>query len=249
MLTEPCLVKLQIFEGPLDLLLHLIKKNEVDIYDIPVAIITEQYLDYLEVMRELNLEVAGDYLVVASELGLIKSRMLLPKTEPDVSDEQEDPRAELVRRLVEYQRYKEVVRQMLGFEILGRDVFIRTPQGEEEFDRSNQLLQVDLWSLIDALRDIYRRRNYSWNDYIEFDLETLTLDQKIDELIHKVRERGSILFEELFDEDSSRFDVIITFLAILELAKNSVIGVLQDSSYASIKLVYLGDKQEWTQVT
>jgi segregation and condensation protein A len=249
-LTNPCLVKLQTFEGPLDLLLHLIKRSEIDIYDIPIAMITEQYLEYLEMMRELNLEVAGDYLVIAAELGFIKSRMLLPKLESDGGVEEGDPRAELVRRLIEYQRYKEAVRQMLSFEILGRDVFVRVVQfDEEELDTPSQFIQADLWALIDAFREVYRRRSYSWADHIEFSLEALTLEQKMEEVVKKIETYKSIPFEYLFDGYSSRHDVVLTFLAVLELVKNSVIGVLQVSSYSSIQLVYLGDDRGWSENT
>jgi len=169
---EPCLVRLETFEGPLDLLLHLIKKNEIDIYDIPIAMITEQYLEYLDMMRELNIEVAGDYLVMAAELGLIKSKMLLPKPEPE-KEEEEDPRAELVRRLLEYQRYKDAAEKLVKFEILERDVFARI--GQDEKEQRNQLIKADLWSLIEAFREICKRMDSSWVGNIKFDLETVTL--------------------------------------------------------------------------
>ncbi|HEX3034392.1 MAG TPA: segregation/condensation protein A [Thermodesulfobacteriota bacterium] len=244
------MIKLQSFEGPLDLLLHLIKKNEVDIYDIPIAMITEQYLEYLDVMRELNLEVVGDYLVIASELGLIKSRMLLPKPEITDGDQEEDPRAELVRRLIEYQRYKDAVCELLGFEILGRDVFAGAGFGEEdESVPANELVQADLWSLIDAFRELYSRRNYSWAAHIEFQMEFVTLHEKIVLVLNAVRMHKSVFFHDLFSEGATRFDLIITFLALLELVKNSLISVSQHSSYSSIQLVYLGEDKEWREVT
>lgn len=242
--SEPCLVKLEAFEGPLDLLIYLIKKSEVDIYDIPIAIITEQYLEYLEMMKELNLEVVGDYLVMAAELGHIKSNMLLPKPEPENKEDDVDPRAELIRRLIEYQRYKEAASKLLDFQILERDVFIRACQDEEyKNDQANTLIKADLWSLIDALRDIYKRRNYSWPDSIKFDLEALTLEDKIDNLTNRIKLESTLLFEDLFTEVSSDYDLILTFLAILELVKTAVIGAFQDTPYASIRLVYLGEHQ------
>lgn len=249
-LIEPCLIKLHVFEGPLDLLLHLIKKNEVDIYDIPISMITEQYLEYLDMMRELNLEVAGDYLVIASELGLIKSRMLLPKPENPEDAEGEDPRAELVRRLIEYQRYKEAARDLLGFEILGRDVFAGSGLVDEgEFVSLDELVHADLWSLIDAFREVCRQRNYSWPVLIEFQLEAVTLDEKVVQVLNMVGAHGSVFFQDLFAEGATRFDVVITFLAILELVRSSAIAVLQNSSYSSIELVYLGEGKEWKEVT
>ena len=241
--SEPCLVKLEAFEGPLDLLIYLIKKSEVDIYDIPIAIITEQYLEYLEMMKELNLEAVGDYLVMAAELGHIKSYMLLPKPEPENKEDEVDPRAELVRRLIEYQRYKEAASKLLDFQILERDVFIRAYQdGEYQNDQANTLIKVDLWSLIEALGDIYKRRNYSWPASIKLDLETLTLEDKIENLTKKIKLESTLLFEDLFTEVSSDYDLILTFLAILELVKIAVIGAFQDAPYASIRLIYLGEQ-------
>lgn len=244
-LAEPCLVKIDAFEGPLDLLLHLIKKNEIDIYDIPIAAITEQYLEYLEVMKQLNLEIVGDYLVVAAELGLIKSNMLLPEPEPE-KNEEADPRAELVRRLIEYQRYKEAAMKLSDFQILERDVFVRAFQDDEE-DIINPLVKADLWSLIDALRDMYKRRNYTWPDPIRFELETVTIDDKIGEVISRIRSQKTLLFEELFSDATSSYDFILTFLALLELIKTSTITAYQDSPYSSIKLVYLGEPQFGSQ--
>jgi segregation and condensation protein A len=232
------LVRLETFEGPLDLLLHLIKKNEIDIYDIPIAMITEQYLEYLDMMRELNIEVAGDYLVMAAELGLIKSRMLLPKPEPE-KEEEEDPRAELVRRLLEYQRYKDAAEKLVKFEILERDVFARI--GQDEKEQRNQPIKADLWSLIEAFREICKRRDSSWVGNIKFDLETVTLDDKIRELVSRLRECRTISFEGLFNGGASRFDIVITFLAVLELIKAEVLGAFQDSPYAPIEIVYMGE--------
>jgi segregation and condensation protein A len=241
MLAEPCLVKLEVFEGPLDLLLYLIKKNQVSIYDIPIAKIMDQYLEYLAIMEELNLEVVGDYLMMAAELGLIKSKMLLPKPEID-NEEEEDPRAELVKRLIEYKRYKDVAMKLLGFDILERDVF-RRGYSEENESGEKPLLRVDLWALVDAFRNVYRRRSDSWLDCIEFELENVTLDEKINELVSKIKLYRMLFFSDLFSEDSSRFDLIITFLALLELVKNGVVVVLQDSPYAPIKLVYSQDME------
>jgi segregation and condensation protein A len=155
---EPCLVKTHLFEGPLDLLLHLIKKNEVDIYDIPIAVITEQYIEYLDLMKELDLQVVGEYLVIAAELSLIKSRMLLPK--PVIEEDETDPRAELVRRLIDYQRYRDAANELIGREILGgriqrNSICPCTNRGRD------QLVPVDLWSLIETFRDFYRKRAIS----------------------------------------------------------------------------------------
>lgn len=237
--TEPCLIKLHAFEGPLDLLLYLIKKNEVNIYDIPIAVITEQYLMYLEVMRELNLEIVGDYLMIAAELGLIKSKMLLPK--PEVEEEEEDPRAELVRRLLEYQRYKEAAGTLLTFDILERDVFTRIIQDEDDSDEINQPVRTDLWSLIEAFRAIWNRKDFSSISNISLELELLTHEQKVSELITKLKTHKNVLFEELFSENPTRFEIVITFLAVLELIKSGLLIAYQDFSYSPIRILYVGD--------
>lgn len=233
------MIKLQAFEGPLDLLLYLIKKNEVNIYDIPIAVITEQYLMYLEVMRELNLEIVGDYLMIAAELGLIKSKMLLPK--PEVEEEEEDPRAELVRRLLEYQRYKEAAGTLLAFDILERDVFTRIIQYEDDSDEINQPVRTDLWSLIEAFRAIWNRKDFSSISDIKLELELITLEHKTAELIIKLKTYKNMLFEELFSENPTRFEIVITFLAVLELIKSGLLIAYQDFSYSPIQILYVGD--------
>jgi segregation and condensation protein A len=237
---EPCLVKVQLFEGPLDLLLHLIKKNEVDIYDIPIAKITEQYIEYLEFMKVLNLQFAGEYLVIAAELSLIKSKMLLPK--PVIEEEEEDPRAELVRRLIEYQVYKDAATDLSGRDVLGRDVFKRDYidtffEQEEEVE----LIPVDLWSLIEAFREFYKRRSYLWAEEISFESESISIDDKIEHVIMRLQEKPHLRFDELFDDCSSKFDLVITFLALLELARMDNVDVVQESPDSSILISYSGE--------
>jgi len=233
---EPCLVKTHLFEGPLDLLLHLIKKNEVDIYDIPIAVITEQYIEYLDLMKELDLQVVGEYLVIAAELSLIKSRMLLPK--PVIEEDELDPRAELVRRLIEYQRYRDAANELIGREILGRDVFKR------DFDMSVyvteeeiELVPVDLWSLIETFRDFYRKRSHLWADQIVYEVESVTIEDKIAEVLGKLRVKAVIRFEEFLEECASKFDLVVTFLALLELIKQRRVRVEQPKPFAAIRLM------------
>src|SRR5512136_713866 len=153
-----CLVRTEAFEGPLDLLLHLIKKNEVDIYNIPIAAISRQYLEYLDVMQELNLDVAGEFLVMASTLIQIKSRMLLPLSDDEEAGEEdcEDPRAELVRRLLEYSKYKEAAITLSQRELLGRDIFARSfPAPElDEIKPEQEQPEVELFELIEAFRRV-----------------------------------------------------------------------------------------------
>jgi len=237
---EPCLVKVQLFEGPLDLLLHLIKKNEVDIYDIPIAKITEQYIEYLELMKVLNLQFAGEYLVIAAELSLVKSKMLLPK--PVIEEEEEDPRAELVRRLIEYQIYKDAATDLMGKDVLGRDVFKREYiETSFEHDEEVELVPVDLWALIEAFREFYQRRSYLWAEEIIYEGEAVTIDDKIVYVLELLNSKPQLKFEELFDDCSSRLDLVITFLALLELARTENVDVVQDSPDSPILITYSGE--------
>lgn len=240
---EPCLVKVQLFEGPLDLLLHLIKKNEVDIYDIPIAKITEQYIEYLELMKVLNLQFAGEYLVIAAELSLVKSKMLLPKP-VIMEEEEEDPRAELVRRLIEYQIYKDAATDLMGKDVLGRDVFKREYiETSLEHNEEVELVHVDLWALIEAFREFYNRRSYLWAEDISFKAESVTIDEKIELVLELLKTKHQLKFEELFDECSSILDLVITFLALLELARTENVEVVQDSPDSSILIAYSGESQ------
>ena len=244
---ETCLVKVQAFEGPLDLLLHLIKKHEINIYDIPISLITEQYLEYLEMMKELNLEIVGDYLIIAAELGHIKSKMLLPEP-PDDEIEEDDPRADLVRRLIEYQRYQEAAEQFSKLEALDRDVFTRSYQDNAD-DRTNQLLKVDLWSLIDSFREVFKRRNLNISEGIQFDVETVTLDERILEVTSILISKKEMRFEDLFRHNASRLELIITFLAILELIKTHTISAYQEFPFGPINLAYMGEHTHWRENT
>lgn len=239
---EPCVIKINLFEGPLDLLLHLIKKNEMDIYDIKVAAITEQYIEYLELMKELNLEVAGDYLVIAAELSLIKSKMLLPK--PVIEEDEEDPRAELVRRLLEYQVYQDAAGDLLSGEVLGRDVFKREPGADElGIEEEVELVPVNLWSLIEAFREFYGRRKELWAEDLAFITEEITIEEKLEQVLNRIRSLGEIGFERLFAECESKFDLIITFLSLLELARMDSVHIVRESPDSSIIIVYAGDNQ------
>lgn len=218
-------VQLDIFEGPLDLLLHLIKKNEVSITDIPIATITEQYLATLELMQGLNLDVAGEFLVMAATLIHIKSRMLLPAS-VDESDEEEgvDPHAELIRRLLEYQRYKEAAEQLERREILTRDVFIRSVPTSEEAERPG-FREVSVFELLSALQRIIERLP---KDAIhEVTLEEISVREKMTLVLEALRLHGSVLFDSLFVAVESKMDVIVTFLAMLELVKVRAIRIFQ----------------------
>ncbi|MGE5303348.1 MAG: segregation and condensation protein A [Alphaproteobacteria bacterium] len=219
-------VQLEIFEGPLDLLLHLIKKNEVSITDIPIATITEQYLATLELMQNLSLDVAGEFLVMAATLIHIKSRMLLPPSE-DAEEEEEgaDPRAELVRRLIEYQRFKDVAAQLEQREILTRDVFARSAAPVEEAAFPG-FREVSVFELLSALRRVLER--LPKDNVHEVTLDKITVREKMTLLLDTLRAQGQVLFDALFSAAQSRMEVIVTFLAMLELVKVRAVRIFQE---------------------
>jgi segregation and condensation protein A len=228
-------VKLPVFEGPLDLLLHLIKKNEVEIVDIPIAAITEQYLAYLEMMRELNLDIAGEFLVMAATLTLIKSRMLLPPSEDGEEEEEADPRADLVRQLLDYQRYREAALALSERPLLHRDVFAREPlldvEGAEDTGEPLRL-KVTVWELLEAFRAVLKRaRPESVHEIVA---DQLSLRDRVRTLLQTLSVARSIEFDSLFDENASRVDIIVTFLALLELIKMGAIRATQEERYGRI---------------
>jgi len=219
-------VELEIFEGPLDLLLHLIKKNEVNITDIPIATITEQYLATLDLMQSLSLDVAGEFLVMASTLIHIKSRMLLPPgaDEPD-EDEGVDPRDELVRRLMEYQRYKDAAERLEQREVLTRDVFARSTAPLEEVGPRG-FREVSVFELLGALKRVIDR--LPKDSFHEVTLDKITVREKMTLLLDRLRTSGSVSFESLFAEVRSRMEVVVAFLAMLELVKVRAIRIFQE---------------------
>lgn len=230
-----CLVRTEAFEGPLDLLLHLIKKNELDIYNIPIAEITRQYLDYLDVMRELNLDVAGEFLVMASTLIQIKSQMLLPHILDPVEDEQgEDPRAELVRRLLEYDRYREASCLLIAREVLHRDVFARNfPSAElEAFPADEALPVVEMFELVDAFRRILAKAPKE--SFHEVGSENISIADRISDILEFLRGKESVDFEELFAGSNTREFIVASFLAVLELCRLRMIRLLQFETYGRI---------------
>ncbi|MRR57406.1 MAG: segregation/condensation protein A [Deltaproteobacteria bacterium] len=228
-------VKLDKFEGPLDLLLYLIRKNELDIYDIPISIITRQYLEYLKLMKELNLEVAGDFLVMASTLIQIKSSTLLPSREDDPAEEEaEDPRAELIRRLVEYSRYKEAASLLNERKLLGRELFARTfPAPElQVVESTDDPLELELFELIEAFRNILAKAPRE--SFHEVSAESISIAERINEILSLLQEKELIVFEELFENGLDREYIVATFLAILELCKLKLIRVRQQAQYATL---------------
>lgn len=228
-------IRLEAFEGPLDLLLHLIMKNEIDIFNIPIALITEQYMEYLKWMKTLNLDIAGEYLLMASTLLHIKSKMLLPQPAPEEEEEGEDPRAELVRRLIEYQKYKMAATELAQRPMLDRDVFVRLASVEEKGEPEEERIEASLFDLIDAFRKALERAKEEV--FHEVILDRLTVEDKVQEiLILLQKEKRSLPFHLLFPEEASRRVIVITFLAILELVKTKWIRVFQAAPFETIRI-------------
>lgn len=231
---SPYTVRLEMFEGPLDLLLHLIQKNELEIFNIPIALITEQYLEYLKFMKTLNLDIAGEYLLMASTLLHIKSKMLLPQPSGEEGEEGEDPREELIRRLLEYQKYKMAGTELVKRPMLDRDVFIRlAPEQKEEPEEER--IEVKLFDLIEAFRKVLERAGEE--SFHEVILDRLSVEDKVQEILLLLKkENRSLPFHLLFPEQASRRVIVVTFLAILELVKMKWIRVFQVAPFETIRI-------------
>jgi len=231
-------VRLENFEGPLDLLLHLIRKQEVDIYDIPILLITRQYLDYLDLMKELDLDVAGEFLVMAATLIHIKARTLVPREEIEVEDDgdAEDPRDALVRRLIEHQKYKAAA------ELLHEKETVRSAQWGLPDERLSDLagepferdLEVDLFGLLQAFQAVLTRARA--RPGVPLPAEQKSIEQRTRELLAKLAERETCGFEDLFDDDHSRGELITTFLAVLEMIRLKLIRVYQPDNFGPIRV-------------
>jgi segregation and condensation protein A len=226
-------IKIPVFEGPLDLLLHLIRENKIDIYDIPIALITHQYLQYIKMMKELNLEIAGEFLVMAATLIYIKSRMLLPPDEEAPLEEQEDPRLELVQRLLEYQRFKEAALNLKGREEEWMKVFCREPISDEA-DTELYLFDVSLFDLLSAFRKILETAP---PEVISITKETLTVKDKMSLIMEMLEGQEAVRFEELFRENITRIQLIITFVALLELIRLGLVRAYQEREFGNIWVI------------
>ena len=225
-------VFLEAFEGPLDFLLYLIRKQNIDILDIPIASVTKQYMEYIDLMQELTLELAAEYLVMAAILAEIKSRMLLPKIVTEEGTE-EDPRAELVRRLQEYERYKQAAEDMDKLPREERDTFSVEIDGSD-ISVSKPLPVVNMQDLMSALMDVMQRAKLSKSHQVFID--GLSVREKMTRILSAVSERERILFTELFDLSEGRLGVVVTFLGMLELLKQGMIEFVQAAEFAPIYL-------------
>ena len=224
-----------VFEGPMDLLIHLIRKAEVDIYDIPIARITSQYLEYLEWMKQMNIDFAGDFVLMASTLTHIKSKMLLPVQLGE--EEEEDPRLEITRPLLEYLRIKSAAEQLAERDLLGDKTFTRKPDADIlKSAEEDQVIRIGLFELIDAFQNILDK--VSPEHRVDLSRDRVSVRERIAQLTELLEKQESMTFDELFGESRERFDIIVTFLAILEMAKLSLIRIAQHVPTGIIRIFY-----------
>lgn len=228
-------VKLEdVFEGPMDLLIHVIKKNEVDIYDIPIALITEQYLVYLELIQLLNIDNVGDFLLMAATLAHIKSRTLLP-THGD-EDDDEDPRLEIVRPLAEYLRIKAAAETLANRDLLGDKIFSRRVKTKAYFSGDDEMVQVGLFELIDAFQRVLDK--VSKDHTVDLATEEVSVKDRMNEIVTVLESRGSIVFKDLFTKGAKKPFFIASFLALLELMKMNLVRVAQNKQDGILRLFY-----------
>ncbi len=227
-----------VFEGPMDLLVHLIKKHEVDIYDIPIAFITDQFLAYLEWIKSLNIEVASDFLVMAATLAHIKSRMLLPKRPGDIAEDDEyDPRMEIAGQLLEYLQIKTAAEELTERSILDNDVFTRCPDKKTYLiDPEEEVVKTDLFDLISTFHKLLDK--ISDKDGIRIIAERISVKDRMTEIINMIEDKGTLTFIELLSEKPQRIDIVVTFLAILEIVKLKLVRIVQDSGKSGLRLFY-----------
>jgi segregation and condensation protein A len=228
-------IKIPVFEGPFDLLLHLIRENKLDIYDIPIALITNQYLQYIEMMKELNLEIAGEFLVMAATLIYIKSRMLLPPDEETPDEELEDPRTELVKKLLEYQKVKEAAgdlrkREEDWMKVFRRDSFL----AEEEEPGELYLFDLNLFDLLDAFKKILEKAP---PEVISITKETLTVKDRISFIMEILEGQETVRFEDFFQGGMTKIQLIVTFVALLELIRLGLARAYQEREFGNIWVI------------
>ena len=228
---EALRVIIEQFEGPLDLLLYLIKKQNIDVVDIPILPITNQYVEYINMMQQMQFELASDYLVMASTLAEIKSRMLVPNEVED--DEEEDPRANLIKRLIEYQKYKDLSEQLDEIPRLNRDTFI-VSKILTNIEKKEYLPSIDLQELENAFQEVLKRAEIFASHEIQ--TETLSVRERMSLILDIINKNGTIKFIDCFTYEEGKMGAIVTFLAVLELAKESLIDIVQNQDYSMIYL-------------
>ena len=243
LLAEDYKVNLEIFEGPLDLLLYLIRREELEIYDIPIGRITEQYMQYLDLMRQLNLDVAGEFIVMAATLMVIKSRMMLPvdrrQTDEGTDEEWVDPRLDLVRQLIEYKKFKDAAGKLAEYEALTQESFDygggRPKFEKTAADAADALASIDMFDLLTAFQEVLARLN----EIPQEELKGIrwSVPDKMDFILERSRAEGQVSFSTLFTARSPRGEVIVTFLALLELLRQHRVIVYQNDAFHEITIL------------
>lgn len=230
--TDNYTVQIEVFEGPLDLLLHLIRKQEVDVYDIPIAKITDQYLRYVQVMKDLNVNVAGEFIAMAATLIHIKSQLLLP-SDPTVVEEEADPREQLVQRLLEHEKFKRAANMLHELETVELSVWSR---GENEFEEEEQeAVSATVYDMIHAFHEVVER--YKEQIVVEVDHDPVTVEEKIIEIRNLLKVQSEILFSFFFQHKISKLHLAVTLVALLELAKSKEIQLLQKGVFKDIRIL------------
>ena len=230
-------VKLEIFEGPLDLLLYLIKRDEIDIYDISIERITRQYLEYLQAFKELKIDIAGEFVVMAAKLIYLKSRSLLPLDQqpPEEDADEDDPRWDLIRQLIEYKKFKEAAAQLHDRALEQERIFVRDGGSAQISDAPLPLYEVGIFQLIYAFREVIKRVE-AREDLQEIFGERFTVSEKIEKILERVGDGASVRFSELFGQIASRVEIVVTFLALLELIRLNQVRVLQRKMFDEIEI-------------
>ena len=227
-------VKINEFEGPLDLLLHLIKKSNIDIYDISLEEITNQYMDYIHEMEELNLDIASEYLVMASDLLEYKSRSLLPKKEEE--KDEEDPKEELIKKLVDYKKYKEITETFKELENVRSEVYTKIPSDISEYEEKvNNVGELSKEDLLNAFKKFMDRKEFEKPIHTKITTKELSVSERMVGIRNILKSRKSVNFIDLFDNYTKSY-VVVTFLSILEMSKNKEIVIIQDNNFSNIMI-------------
>lgn len=238
-------IKIDEFVGPMDLLLHLIKKDDISIYDISIEKITDQYLDYIHSMEELNLNIASSYLVMAAELIELKSRVLLPKSRKEELEDnyEEDPKQNLINRLVEYQQYKEITEQFKNFEEKRREIFTKEPSSiEMPTDLVEEVDPGDVNLLLEAFQKFLERKELDKPLHTKITKKELSVSDRSKHIRQILKEKDKVSFEELFEEPTRPY-IVVTFLSILDMAKKREVTIVQDHNFEQIYITKAGEEE------
>ncbi len=226
-------VNLEIFEGPLDLLIHLIKKNDLDVYDIPVAFVLEEYMKYLDTLKELDIDLAGEFLLMAAEMAHIKSKLLLPDEEFEEEELEIDPRSDLVKRLLEYQQFKDASHTLMDRQVLGRDVFVQ--QTYEKIETPNDgPVEGDVYELIEAFSKILSKAPPE--EFHDVSVDRISINDRIYQIVSMIKKGMTVMLDDLIGNDYSKYNILITFLALLEMSKLRMIRIYQSSSCGPVHI-------------